>query len=187
MDICPGGGSGSLRRQDAHDDSGAVRAFLDQRSDLTAARLETTRGTLDGGIRQQYRRTSDVVRSVEAQTSNENMLLQCADVPMGAVGYHCNELHRDRGAVTGRCRSKGPPRQRLRSNAAVLRDTRRHPWRSDRRPPAPHRASSQRSHRRPLSDAHPMNPGVRRRPARTVLGSTGGQQKGNTMGYGRSV
>jgi hypothetical protein len=86
----------------AHDASYSMRVFLDERSELDAKRLEVMQIVLNRGIRKRYGLNTDVVRSVEAQQSHQSNLMQLADVIMGAVGFHCNGLHRRLNASPAR-------------------------------------------------------------------------------------
>jgi hypothetical protein len=82
----------------AKDDTHLLWIFLDQRSGCESVKLGTLRNVVNAGIRKKYGRKADVVRRVEARVSHECSLMQLADVLMGAVGYHCNDLHEKPGA-----------------------------------------------------------------------------------------
>lgn len=80
----------------AHDDEHRLYVFLDERS--TLYKLDVLCIILNRGIKKRFYRTVDVVKVIEPRDSKKCNLIQVADVIMGAIGYHSNDLHRRRDA-----------------------------------------------------------------------------------------
>jgi hypothetical protein len=76
----------------AKTDEHALHVFIDERSTRRKFPLRTLHDALNAGIKKKYGRTVDVVRQVEPRKSKETNLMQVADVLMGAVGWHSNDL-----------------------------------------------------------------------------------------------
>lgn len=70
--------------------------YFDQRT--TSYKFSTFCTILNNGIRKKYKRTTKVVRNVEAVRSHECEIMQVADVLMGAIGYQNNECDQRPGA-----------------------------------------------------------------------------------------
>jgi hypothetical protein len=69
-------------------DEDRLYVFLDEKDRRTT--LDRFKEILNRGIRKQYGRGVDVVRTVEHVRSHDYMLVRVADVLMGAVRYHCS-------------------------------------------------------------------------------------------------
>lgn len=76
----------------AKSDNHALHIFIDERSTRRKFPLRTLHGALNAGIKNKYGRTADVVRQLEPRKSKEHNLMQVADVLMGAIGWHANDL-----------------------------------------------------------------------------------------------
>lgn len=76
----------------ATSDDHKLWVYIDQRSGCTDVKLGTLRNVLASGIKRKYGRAADVVRKVEARDSKTCNIMQIADVLMGAVGFHWNQL-----------------------------------------------------------------------------------------------
>lgn len=69
-------------------------------------RLSTLRAFLNRGIRKSYSQSLEpvaAINGIDSKTHSEACFLQIADILMGAVGYHWNELHVRPGASVAKC------------------------------------------------------------------------------------
>ena len=76
----------------ARTDENRLYVNIDERSNRHRHPLRTLRDALNSGIKKKYGRKANVVRQIEPHKSKESNLTQLADVLMGAVGWHCNDL-----------------------------------------------------------------------------------------------
>ena len=79
---------GPYARTDEH----SLHVLLDQRP--SKYKLEVLQIILNRGLRKSFRRGVDVVKRLQEGDSKDSDLLQLTDVIMGAIGFHCNGLHR---------------------------------------------------------------------------------------------
>ncbi|NOT25790.1 MAG: DUF3800 domain-containing protein [Acidobacteria bacterium] len=75
----------------AKSDEHSLYVSIDERS-TTKYKLGTLKDVLNAGIRKKFGRNSNVVKQVEPACSKHSNLMQMADVLMGAVGWHSNDL-----------------------------------------------------------------------------------------------
>lgn len=75
----------------ATSDADRLLVFLDERT--TEFPLDRLQAMLNKGIRRHYRRKASIVRKIEPVVSKKCGCLQVADVLMGAIAYHYNDLH----------------------------------------------------------------------------------------------
>ena len=79
---------GSYAKSDDH----RLYVFIDERTSRCIDRLSTLRDVLNAGIRNKYGRKANVVKQVEPRNSKKSHVMQVADVLMGAVGWHANDM-----------------------------------------------------------------------------------------------
>ena len=83
--------------------SASYQLVLDHRTDKRADRLDDLKLVLNNAARLELRISFDCIRSVIAVDSCDEPLVQLADVLLGAVCYHHNGRHVERGASASKC------------------------------------------------------------------------------------